>query len=920
MAIDEHNPPYTQTDELPAESAIKSKLESGYSKVRQPSKRFYSSRFGGFGFKLNLEVLLYLIIIIFALFTRFADLDSRALHHDEGVHAYYSYQYYTGGGYEQEPWKHGPLLYHVTAATFWLFGDSVTTARFPAAALGVIMALLPLLIRRELGRWGALSASFLLAISPLFLYYSRFIREDIFVAVISLLLVGFIFRFISKPAPSHFYLLMASLALLFCTKAISFFYLALFGGFLFAWLCWQLAPRLLVIIGIYLLAALASFSFLAGFYRLPPIPTDNPNPDALKTYLYQVLSHPLIWAALILGVIGLILVYYAFREVAVNRRNYFARMGLVNSTYRASTALFMPYEPGTVAYAVGWLGRRWKVVGVGFALAFGIYSAFYTGFFSSPAQGEVGLLSTLFYWMAQQGVERGSQPWYYYMLTLPLYEPLALIFGSVSGIFILWQTVRFGTRRKIRRELIPTPDFSELENDDELDAPVGTVTEAVSRPRWQVRETSSSIKGNSLLPGERQRLPHPYFAPLFLLTWAVGNFFFLSWAGEKMPWLTLHLALPLILLTAYLCQRMFGGIDKYLSGAESRELVIYKFRSVHFFWILTGLLLFIGVLGYTITMNVNVNPAISQPRSSQALLWVPLILSIFLLISGSILLGSRIAFYAMGLVAFGLMSYFTLHTAFAYAYVYADVPQEIGVYTQTSPDVARVVNEINTVANVLPQRYSTPIMYDNETRTPLDFYLRDFTNRKAVKDFSAQSLSSSEIDTLSTYPIIIALTDKRTALEPQLGGRYERYTYSFRAWFGEETYRNFIPVADKEIEFLTGKINQTTVRDNEGQVALTKGEVMNADKLQALSSTKGLLDKLYNGNGGNSWILNTSLLVSGVSKELQGDDFSRLWRYVVFREVVQPIGSLNFDLYISKDILAFYRQYGNLVERPLDRS
>src|SRR6476660_4191525 len=74
--------------------------------------------------RLNLESLLYVVIGLLAVITRFWDLSSRALHHDESLHAYYSWLYATGQGYVHDPLMHGPSLFHSYALTYFLFGDN----------------------------------------------------------------------------------------------------------------------------------------------------------------------------------------------------------------------------------------------------------------------------------------------------------------------------------------------------------------------------------------------------------------------------------------------------------------------------------------------------------------------------------------------------------------------------------------------------------------------------------------------------------------------------------------------------------------------------------------------------------------------------------------------------------------------------
>ena len=87
----------------------------------------------------NWEVIFYVGIMVLAVLTRVWDLGGRAMHHDEGIHAYFSNHYlHTGdyttsdparfqGGYD--PTYHGPFLYHIVGLSFWLFGTTDATAR-----------------------------------------------------------------------------------------------------------------------------------------------------------------------------------------------------------------------------------------------------------------------------------------------------------------------------------------------------------------------------------------------------------------------------------------------------------------------------------------------------------------------------------------------------------------------------------------------------------------------------------------------------------------------------------------------------------------------------------------------------------------------------------------------------------------------
>ena len=144
---------------------------------------------------------------------------------------------------------------------------------------------------------------------------------------------------------------------------------------------------------------------------------------------------------------------------------------------------------------VGWLWRFewWLACAVVF---FAITVPLYMSMGTNP--GGVGGLfwNSLSYWLDQQEVRRGTQPWFYYLMMVPLYEMLTLIPALIGG---MWLAVR------------------------------------------------------------RQ----DHFA-VMLLWWFVGTFIALSIAGEKMPWLTVHMAVPLALLAGYVLDGAIRGAVRHV--------------------------------------------------------------------------------------------------------------------------------------------------------------------------------------------------------------------------------------------------------------------------------------------------------------------------------------------------------------------
>ena len=173
---------------------------------------------------LNWETALYIALIVIALVTRFWALGARAFSHDEGIHSHYSWLIYTGNlsAYRHDPTYHGPFLYHFTALMFLLFGDSDYTAMLGPAIFGMFVVLLPLLLRRFLGRTGTLLAVLFIVISPSILYYSRGLRHDIFALAGTLAMVVAVFRYLEDRQNRWLYFGAVALAVAYASHELTY--------------------------------------------------------------------------------------------------------------------------------------------------------------------------------------------------------------------------------------------------------------------------------------------------------------------------------------------------------------------------------------------------------------------------------------------------------------------------------------------------------------------------------------------------------------------------------------------------------------------------------------------------------------------------------------------------------------------------
>src|SRR6478609_942545 len=131
------------------------------------------------------ELLLWGGLIVAALIVRVIGLGDRPFHHDESQDAYFSYLFRQSGDYQYNPLLHGPLRFYATGLMYVLFGDSNFTARLAPVLFGLAMVPTCWPLRRLLGRPAAFMAAALFAFGPSYLYFSRFAREDIYVAAIT---------------------------------------------------------------------------------------------------------------------------------------------------------------------------------------------------------------------------------------------------------------------------------------------------------------------------------------------------------------------------------------------------------------------------------------------------------------------------------------------------------------------------------------------------------------------------------------------------------------------------------------------------------------------------------------------------------------------------------------------------------------
>jgi uncharacterized protein (TIGR03663 family) len=190
------------------------------------------------GIPITWETAAYIAILLLAIFTRFYGLGDRVMSHDESLHTQFSYNLYRDGVFVHTPLMHGPILFHAVAFSYFMFGDNDFSARLYPAILGVLMTVLfPILFKRWLGTWGALLMAVMLLISPIWLFYNRYIREDTPNIFAAFLMIYCIMMYIDGQRKSRrkarwLYIGAASLLWMQGSKETGFMYVAIIGLFM----------------------------------------------------------------------------------------------------------------------------------------------------------------------------------------------------------------------------------------------------------------------------------------------------------------------------------------------------------------------------------------------------------------------------------------------------------------------------------------------------------------------------------------------------------------------------------------------------------------------------------------------------------------------------------------------------------------
>jgi predicted membrane-bound mannosyltransferase/sugar lactone lactonase YvrE len=832
------------------------------------------------------EIVLFTAIILMTIITRFYNLGTRVMSHDESLHTYFSWLFYRGQGYQHSPMMHGPLQFHLIALTYFLFGVSDFTARIPAVLFSAASVWMVWYWRRYLGKTGALIAGFLMVISPYMLYYGRYVRNEAYAGFAGILMLYAILRYLEKGDKRYLYLVALSLVIHFTAKETAFIYTAQALSFLGIYFIAQVTSKpwdgnevqfrafiILLAISVLLVGGALGYGLYARSggtltsteTAMPADPTMPKSPLAAPDTGISLTTILVIVGALaLIGALVLLLLGYGWGRL--KRERSFDLAILIG------TLVLPMLTPFPIKFLEGWLHvtipttapeidtllssqdlllglpREFVIIGIFLVIMFavsiaigllwsrdwwkpallfwGIFTILYTSIFTNSDGFFTGLIGSLGYWLVQQGVERGSQPWYYYMLIqIPVYEFLPAL-GTLLAAYLGFKKLTALPHGSVA----PADTFEDLSGDP--DSPV-------SEPDLDAVPGMDDIDVPNASSVERN------FSNTFslLLWWVVTSVIALSYAGERMPWLTYHMAWPMILLTGWgigyviesinwsKLQRtktaltltltvlfaigLFSCISSLLGSTppfQGKELAQLQATSAFLFPLILTLASAAGLaylLGDEITGLVRVAlviifvlglfgaafVALSIPTGSLAdtatLITGVVKLSIIVIITVASLVGLFLlrerdggAFPSLvTLIIFGFLTVLTMRASFRAAYINYDSAKEYLVYAHGATGIKQVMAQAREISQRTTGGMGLALSYDASAPDtgvswPFVWYLRDYTNQR-----------SFDQPTKALRDAVFVVVDAKNfdKVEPALGPGYYRFDY-IRMWWPNQDY------------------------------------------------------------------------------------------------------------------------------------
>lgn len=680
-------------------------------------------------------------IVVFGAWIRLVQLDYMAFHHDESIHALHAYNLYESKPnwtYKYDPTYHGPFLYHFGALYFLLFGDNDYTARLPFVTFGILMFYFIWRLKPWIGKEGVFCCMLLAATSPTLTYFSRFARNDIYMATMAMGILVFALEYIRGQKNRHLVFMTFFLALMYCCKENSYMTGFFMGSFIVLYGIYYYfshphdqrnlaASELFVkrspfvkIVVMYGLFSCAAFTFvwyvshseaykeLARQFKLQ-MSAESFNINVLNNAwdawmqqhtVFASLGVLLWWIVPICVALGLFFLFWVIGKKSTPEPD--------NPVQTESFFLQVAKTNLPVVFSV--------------LVAVSVYTFLFSTMGQNPDGMRDGIVDYVLYWMGQQGAPRIPGPPDYYIPRLIVYELALLVFAFLSIFvysFFTFSLVRFAAFHvtvwstvwmfwKIVLQRSPSIMLVVLIWLVFLCAAIALVAAE--------KFLASIFERFKLNVAGKPDPKHPLYLTgirAFFIYWAIFSILIYGLLEEKVPWLMVHQVQPLMLL----------------AGVFIADL----WRAMNPGWLRNG---FVALTALLIIYDTRAN--------IQLIVFRP------------------------------------------------DDPRELMVYTQSSHEVVDIVNEMKRVAKLLGHEYmpnaAGPDLDYFKTRNtridkkPIAMIHRD-ANWPYVWYLRHYRVAIEEIPTTNDVPFVIVPPELEQKMKIWANGKYSMRRVRHRVWW-----------------------------------------------------------------------------------------------------------------------------------------
>jgi len=137
----------------------------------------------------------------------------------------------------------------------------------------------------------------------------------------------------------------------------------------------------------------------------------------------------------------------------------------------------------------------------------------------------------------------------------------------------------------------------------------------------------------------------------------------------------------------------------------------------------------------------------------------------------------------------GILLVLSVRTGFVASYQNGDTPVEMLVYTQTTPDLLRLVKHIERAGAATGNPTGVPVAVESAAgfNWPWAWYLRDYTSVR----FTSFDSTTPQVD--PAWSVVLVHERNRTAVEAALGEGYQPGIRIKHRWWFPENYRGLTP-------------------------------------------------------------------------------------------------------------------------------